>query len=100
MSPHRCHGCALQESRDGRVCPAAREVHGLPDVVAQRHAAVLRAAVLADAGRLLGFAELVRREVEHRHRELLAAAQAALPAGPVPSPAHEPRKEVPCRLPM
>jgi hypothetical protein len=50
--PLPCEGCAFQESRGGRVCPAAREVYGLPDVEAQRHAETLYAAVLADAQRV------------------------------------------------
>lgn len=62
MSPQPCHRCVLQESRDGRVCPAAREVYGLPDVETERHAAALHAAILADAQGAPGFAELVRRD--------------------------------------
>ena len=65
MSPppnhnHPCEGCALEQARGGRVCPAARNDYGLPDVEAQRHAESLYAAILADAGRVPGFAELVR----------------------------------------
>jgi hypothetical protein len=63
---HRCEHCALQEARGGRVCPAAREGHGLPDVEAQRHAETLYAAVLADAQRSPGFAELVRWDAINR----------------------------------
>ena len=37
---HTCEGCALQEARDGRVCPSARDDYGLPDVEAQLGAAV------------------------------------------------------------
>jgi hypothetical protein len=58
---HPCQGCALEEARGGRVCPAAH-AYGLPDVEAQRHAAALHAAILADPQRLPGFAELVRRD--------------------------------------
>jgi len=64
----RCEGCVLQEARGGRVCPAAREVHGLPDIETKRHAAALHAAILADAGRIPGFAELVRRDAIGRRR--------------------------------
>ena len=93
-----CDGCFLRE-RTGGVCPVAREM-GLENHEAQRRAKALHAAVLAEAPNVPRLIELVRQEAEQRHRGLLAAAQAALLAGPVPSPIHEPRKEVPCRLPM
>lgn len=46
---HPCRGCFLEQQRGGRVCPAAREIHGLPDVGAERRAAPLHAAILRDA---------------------------------------------------
>jgi hypothetical protein len=78
MSPpynqdHACRGCFLAGQREGRVCPAARDAYGLPDVEAQRHAAALHAAILADAGRVPGFAELVRRDAVS-HTGALAAS--------------------------
>ncbi len=100
MSPppnqsHPCNKCILQEARDGRVCPAARDVHSLPDVEAQRHAEALHAAILADAGRVPGFAELVRRDAISRTGVLPAAISLGLLAAPAPDPLYtDSRKEV------
>jgi hypothetical protein len=69
---HPCWGCFLEQQRGGRVCPAAREVYSLPDVEAQRHTAALHAAVLADAGRTSGFAELVRGDAVRRRAGVLS----------------------------
>lgn len=121
MSPpanhqHPCENCVLQEARDGRVCPAARDAYGLEDLVAQRRAEALHAAILADAGRTPCFAELVRRDAMNRTGALPAAIRlglptadsphslspdrpkevirrVALPAGPTQLPIHESRKE-------
>lgn len=98
MTPpnHPCEHCVLQEARDGRVCPAAREVHGLPDVEAQRHAAALHAAILADAEGVPGLAELVRRDAIGRRRAgVLSVPNPSRPAlSPSPNPAtHNSAKE-------
>jgi hypothetical protein len=71
---HPCRGCFLEQQRGGLVCPAAREVHSLPDVDAERHAAALHAAILADAKGVLGFAELVRRDAVSHHTGVLPAS--------------------------
>ncbi len=93
---HPCERCALQEARGGRVCPAAREVHGLPDVETKRHAAALHAAILADAGRIPGFAELVRGDAVRRRAGVLSVPNPSQPAlCPSSSPAtHDSAKEV------
>ena len=97
MSRHPCHSCALQESRDGRVCPAARDDYSLPDVETERHAAALHAAILADAQGIPGFAELVRRDAIGRGRSgVLSVPNPSRPAlCPSSSPAtHNSAKEV------
>jgi len=77
-SPNRrqyCNNCILQEARGGRVCPIARDTYGLPDLVeARHHAAALHAAILADAQRLPGFAELIRRDAITRPTGALPAS--------------------------
>ncbi len=87
-APHVCQGCALQEVRGGRVCPAAREVHHLPDVRAEHHAKTLYAAVLAEAqGDTPSLAELVRHEAVAHHTGVLPAAiNLGLLAAPTPDP--------------
>ena len=82
---HPCEGCFLAEQREGRVCPAARDL-GLPDVKAQRHAEALHAAILADAGRVPGFAELVRHDAINRTGVLPASISLGLLAAPLPHP--------------
>lgn len=58
---HLCENCVLQEARGGRICPAARDAYGLPDVIeAQRRADALHAAIVEDAQHIPAFAELVR----------------------------------------
>lgn len=95
MPPHPCESCALQEARDGRVCPAAREVHGLPDVEAQRYGAALHDAILADAQGLPGFAELVRRDaVSHHTGALPASIRLGLLAAPSSDPPTTDSKEL------
>jgi hypothetical protein len=86
----------LEEARDGRVCPAARDVYELPNVEAQRHAEALHAAILADAECLPGFAELVRWDAASRHTGALPASmRLGLLAAPSPDPAiHDSAKEV------
>lgn len=81
---HPCEGCFLQESRDGRTCPAAHDIHGLADLVAQHRAEALHAAILADAGRVPGFAELVRRDAMSHTGALPAAVRLGLLAAPSP----------------
>jgi hypothetical protein len=81
-----CEGCFLAEQRDGRVCPAARDVHGLPDVEAHRHAQALHDAILADAGRTPGFAELVHRDAASHTGVLPAAIRLGLLIAPSPNP--------------
>jgi hypothetical protein len=87
---HPCERCFLQEQRGGRVCPVAHEVHRLPDVEAERHAAALHAAILADAEVVVGFAELVRRDaVSHHTGALPASIRLGLlvaPSADTPSP--------------
>lgn len=90
---HPCEGCYLQEARDGRVCPSARHTHGLADLVAQRQAEVLRAAILADLGRTAGFVELVRLEAQQRRPKLLTPSPRLLPAAPATSTPHTQQKE-------
>lgn len=94
--PHLCEGCALQESRDGRVCPAASDAYGLPDVAAERHAAALHAAIVADAGRIPSFAELVRRDAIGRRARVLSVPNPSRPVlCPSSSPTtHDSAKEV------
>jgi hypothetical protein len=83
MSPHPCHGCLLQEQRDGRVCPAAREVYGLPDVIeAQRRADVLHAAIVEDAQTIPAFADLVRFDAMSPTAALPASISLGLLAAP------------------
>lgn len=93
---HSCEHCVLQEVRDGRVCPAAREVHGLPDVETQRHTAALHAAILVDARRTSGFADLVRGDAVRRRAGVLSVPDPSRSAlCPSPSPAtHNSAKEV------
>jgi hypothetical protein len=83
---HPCDGCLLAEQRDGRICPAARDAHGLPDVEAQRHAEALHAAILADARRTPAFVELVRRDAASHTGVLPAAIRLGLLAAPSPNP--------------
>ncbi len=90
---HPCEGCYLQEARDGRVCPAARNVYSLADLVAQRQAEVLHAAILAELGRTAGFVELVRLEAQQRRPKLPASSPRLLPAAPVTSTPHAQQKE-------
>jgi hypothetical protein len=91
---HPCRGCALQEARDGRVCPAARDA-GLPDVEAQRHAAALHAAILADAQTVPAFAELVRRDAVSHTAVLSAAVRLGLLVAPSSDPlSPDSRREV------
>lgn len=98
---HPCDGCLLQESREGRVCPAARAVHGLPDVEAQRHAEALHAAILADAGHVPGFAELVRGDAISRTGVLPASISLGLLTAPLPHPMYtdSPKEVVRVALP-
>jgi hypothetical protein len=90
---HSCEGCVLQESRQGRVCPAAREVYGLADLVDQFQAEALRVAVMADAlsaGPTLP--ELVRLEAEGQASRW-PRPRLLLPAGVTPAVVHDDRKE-------
>lgn len=61
MTPptHPCEGCFLQESREGRVCPPARDVYGLADLIAQRQAEALRAALAQDAENTRSLAQCI-----------------------------------------
>ncbi len=87
LSPtHPCEGCFLQEQRSGRVCPSARDAYALADLEAQRHGEALHAAILADAGRVPGFAELVRRDAMSRTGALPASISLGLLAAPSPHP--------------
>lgn len=80
---HICSNCFLQEQRSGRVCRAARDVYGLPDVIeAQRKADVLHAAVLADAQSVTAFAELVRRDAMSPRVALPASVSLGLLVAP------------------
>lgn len=92
---HACASCALQEARGGRICPAARE-QGLPDVAAERHAATLYAAVLAEAqGGRLSLAELVSQEVVAHHTGIFPASiQHDLAPTPTDPSSPELRREV------
>jgi hypothetical protein len=81
---HPCKGCALQEARDGRVCPAAREVYALPDVEAQRRAAVLHAAIVQEARPVPALPELVRRDAVSRVGLLPVATRLGLLPSPAP----------------
>jgi hypothetical protein len=83
---HPCQGCFLEQQRGGRVCPAAREVYGLPDIEAERHATALHAAVLADAQAVPGFAELVRHDAFSRTAVLPAPISLGLVAAPTSDP--------------
>lgn len=85
-SHHPCEGCALQEARGGRVCPAVCEVYGLADLVAQHRAEALHTAILADAGRVPGLAELIRRDAMSRTGALPTAVRLGLLAAPTPDP--------------
>jgi hypothetical protein len=90
---HPCQGCALEQARGGRVCPAARDL-GLPDVEVQRHAQALHAAILADAGRTPGFAELVRRDAMSRTAALPVSISLGLLTAPALAPSFpDSRKE-------
>lgn len=91
MSHHPCEGCALQRSREGRVCPSARDL-GLEDIYeAERQAEVLRRLVLAEAPRApAGLAELVRREVAEKR---MPRGPLLLPAGAAASPVPDSREE-------
>jgi hypothetical protein len=92
---HPCKDCALQEARAGRVCPAARDVHGLPDVEADRHGEALHAAILADAQSVPGFVELVRRDAFSHHTGVLPASiSLGLLAAPSPDSVSTDHKEV------
>jgi hypothetical protein len=101
---HPCEGCFLAEQREGRVCPAARDL-GLPDVEAQRHAESLYAAILADVGRTPGFAELVRGDAISHTGVLPASISLGLLAAPSPdsvstnSPKEVIRVAIPSRTP-
>jgi hypothetical protein len=90
---HPCESCHLQEARGGRVCPRARDAYGLADLVAQHQAEALHAAILADAGRTPGFAELVRLEAQQPQTKLLAPSPRLLPAASAVSTAHNQQKE-------
>ena len=68
---HPCEGCFLQEEREGRVCPAAHDIYGLPDVQAERNRESLRAAIQLDAYSYPSLDQLVR----------IDAARGALPGG-------------------
>jgi hypothetical protein len=95
MSSHPCQGCALQEARGGRVCPAAREVHRLPDVEAQPRADVLHAAIVQEARPVPALPELVRRDAVSLAGALPVATRLGLLPAPAPAPlSHHPRKEV------
>jgi hypothetical protein len=95
-NPHPCQGCPIEEARDGRVCPAARDAYGLPDVETQRRADVLHAAILADAGCTPGFVELVRRDAITRPAGALSGSLGrALLVAHLSDPAtHDSAKEV------
>jgi hypothetical protein len=77
-NPHPCSGCLLQEARDGRVCPAARDVHDLEDLVAQRRAEALHAAIVLEAGTVPSFRELVRLDAQRQRPALLLPAPSTL----------------------
>jgi hypothetical protein len=81
-SHHICENCVLQEARDGRVCPSARTIYGLADLVAQRRADVLHAAIVADAQNVPAFAELVR----HDAMSPAVALPASISLGLLPAP--------------
>lgn len=79
---HPCQGCFLQEQRSGRVCPAARDAHGLADLVAQRRAEALHTAILTDAQNVPAFAELVRLDAMNPAAALPASITLGLLAAP------------------
>jgi len=97
---HPCAGCALQEAREGRVCPAARDAYGLPDVEAQRHAAALHAAILADARAMPGFAALVRHDAFSHTGVLPVSIRLGLLTPQSPDPASNDAQEEVIRVPL
>jgi hypothetical protein len=94
---HPCRGCFLEQQRGGRVCPAAREIHGLPDVGAERRAAPLHAAILRDASPAPSFTELVHRDAVNTG-PLPAAMVFSLDSSVAYSVHPDPPKEVPDAL--
>lgn len=91
---HPCEGCALQEARGGRVCPAAREVHRLPDVEAPHRSDVLHVAIVREARPMPTLPELVRRDALSLAGALPVATRLGLLPAPTPVPlSHDPRKE-------
>lgn len=83
FSDHPCIACVLQESRSGRVCPAAHENHGLTDLAEtferQRQAERLRMLIHDEAPDSLSLTELIRAEAQLTQRQ---SPQLALPAAP------------------
>jgi hypothetical protein len=87
-----CVGCALQEARGGRVCPTARDVYGLEDLVAQHRADVLHDAIVLEAEAVPSLSELVRLEGRQYPVGLAAASRLGLVAATDPF-SHESQKE-------
>lgn len=84
---HFCDGCFLQEQREGRVCPAAHDVYGLPDLAeAASRAAALHTAVAQDAEAVPGFGELVSRDAASRTGILPMSIRLGLLAIPAAEP--------------
>jgi hypothetical protein len=82
---HPCSNCFLEEQREGRVCPAARDVYGLPDLEAQQNAEALRLAIREDRP-LSTLADLVHVDAERRLASSLPSAlPLALPPAANPS---------------
>lgn len=78
------------------MCPAAREVHSLPNVEAKQHAAALYVAVLAEAqGGAPSLAELMRYEAAvHQTGVLPASIEYDLAPTPVDPSSPELQREV------
>jgi hypothetical protein len=84
----------LQEARGGRVCPAAREAHRLPDIEVQRRGDVLHAAIVQEARPMPALPELVRRDAVSLAGALPVATRLGLLPSPTPVPlSRDPRKE-------
>jgi hypothetical protein len=96
MSPpssnHPCHNCLLQEQRQGRVCPAAHDVYGLPDLQAQQHAEALRQGITQDALVIPQLPALVQLDAQ-LSRALPAAERLGLVAAAADPLATASRKE-------
>jgi hypothetical protein len=81
-----CSNCFLQEQRSGRVCPAARDVYGLPDVDEAQRRDVLHVAIRSDAQSVPAFADLVRLDA----MSPAVALPASIRLGLLPAPSFAP----------